>query len=382
MGDTRRFALIHYWLVGMRGGEKVLEALCRMFPQADIFTHVADPERLSPTIRKHRIFESRIARLPLARKAYQSYLPLMPRALEELDLSGYDLVISSEAGPAKGVIPPPGVPHLCYCHSPMRYIWDQFQTYRDTAGPIQRLMMPSIAHRLRQWDTTSAARVDHFVANSNHVAARVKSYWRRNASVVHPPVAIEQFRPAAAEDVGNYYLWLGELAPYKKPDLAIDAFRELDLPLLVIGGPDSRIKSLAKHAGPKTRFLGRVSDRRMKAHLARCRALVFPGEEDFGIVPVEAMASGRPVIAFGQGGVLDSVVDGQTGLFFEEQSVGALIDAVLKFEASELSFASTRDCLARSKQFSETVFRAGISENLARLGVGDHAPMHLHRAQA
>lgn len=379
---TRRVALIHYWLVGMRGGEKVLEALCRMFPEADIFTHVSAPKHLSGVLGQHRIIESRIARLPFARRFYQNYLPLMPRALEELDLSGYDLVISSEAGPAKGVIPPPGVPHLCYCHSPMRYIWDQYQPYLQSAGFLGRRALPHVAHHLRQWDVTSAARVDRFVANSHHVAARVKSYWRRQASVVHPPVAVESFAPLPRSELGDFYLWLGELAPYKRPELAIEAFRVLDRPLVVVGGPTKRVKALAKIAGPNTRFVGRVGDVEMRAYLARCRALVFPGEEDFGIVPVEAMASGRPVIAFGRGGVLDSVRDGETGLFFNEQSVDALVDAVLKFERTDLELGSVRACVSHARRFSEGAFHAGIRENLSALDVGDLPTLRLHRAQA
>lgn len=376
----RRVALIHYWLVGMRGGEKVLQALCRMFPQADIFTHVVDRGNLSPTFKQHRIIESRVARLPFARRFYRNYLPFMPRALEELDLSSYDLVVSSEAGPAKGVIPPPGVPHLCYCHSPMRYLWDQYHSYHQDAGLMARHLMPHVAHHMRQWDVTSAARVDRFVANSNHVAARIKSYWRSEASVVHPPVAIEEFAPVPADERGDFYLWLGELTPYKNPGLAVEAFRVLDRPLVVIGGPDRQRHALARLAGPKTRFLGRVSDAEMRAHLARCRALIFPGEEDFGIVPVEAMAAGRPVIAYGKGGILDTVVDGETGYFFHEQSIDDLVDAVLKFERSGLETEAGPSCVARASQFSERAFRAGISQNLACLGISDPPPLQLQRA--
>ncbi|SHG85993.1 glycosyltransferase [Cognatishimia maritima] len=365
----RRVALIHYWLVGMRGGEKVLEALCRMFPQADIFTHVVDPKRLSETLLAHDIRTTRVGRMPFARRLYQNYLPMMPRALEELDLTGYDLVISSEAGPAKGIIPPPGVPHLCYCHSPMRYIWDHYARYKSAAGPAKRAVMGPVFHRLRQWDATSAARVDQIVANSSHVAARIKSYWRRDAGVVPPPVAVDRFAPVPKSDVGDYYLWAGEMVPYKRPDIAIDAFRLLDKPLLVIGGPDRVPSELARRAGPKTRFLGRVSDADLKHHLARCRALIFPGEEDFGIVPVEAMASGRPVIAFGKGGVRDSVVPGKTGFFFQDQSASALVEAVREFEESGLEARCGDACVQQAAQFSERAFQEGILRNLSQIGV-------------
>lgn len=364
-----RVAIVHYWLVGMRGGERVLEALCRMFPQADLFTHVADPARLSRTLAAHRITETAIARLPLARSLYSAYLPLMPRALEALDLSGYDLVISSEAGPAKGVIAPPDAPHLCYVHSPMRYVWDQYHVYRGGAGRLTRMLMPHVAHGLRQWDVTSAARVDGFAANSTHVAARVHKYWRRSATVVPPPVAVERLTPAAPGTLGEFYLWAGDLAPYKRPDLAVAAFREMDKPLLVIGGTARAQRRLAAQAGPRTRFLGRVSRAVLDDALARCRALIFPGEEDFGIVPVEAMAAGRPVIAYGRGGIRDTVIAGETGLFFDTQSVASLIEAVHRFEAGPLARAGPAACRARARHFAEPAFRAGILRSLRGIGM-------------
>ena len=319
-----RVALVHYWLVGMRGGEKVLEALCRMFPDADIFTHVYDPNAMSATINAHRVIETAVGRLPMAKRLYQSYLPFMPRALEQLDLTGYDLVISSEAGPAKGVIVSPDAYHLCYCHSPMRYLWDQYHIYRENAGLLSRTMMPLLSHNLRMWDVTSAARVDAFAANSHHVANRIRKYWRRESEVVHPPVDVDAFAPAPEAEIGDYYLWAGELAPYKRPDLAVEAFRKLGLPLLVIGGSEKQRARLAKTAPDNVTFMGKVPFDTLKHHLARCKALVFPGEEDFGIVPVEAMASGRPVIAYGRGGALDTVVDGRTGMLFKDQSVDGL----------------------------------------------------------
>ncbi len=364
----RRVAIIHYWLVGMRGGEKVLESLCRMFPDADIFTHVADPSKLSATLTRHRITETRIGRLPFAKRMYQQYLPLMPRALEELDLTGYDLVISSEAGPAKGIIPPPDAPHLCYCHSPMRYLWDQYHVYRNGAGRLTKLAMPILAHQLRQWDVTSAARVDGFAANSQHVANRISKYWRREATVVHPPVAVEDFAPVAQAELGDFYLWAGELAPYKRADLAVEAFRRLDLPFVVIGGPDKTVARLKAKAGPKTRFMGKVPFAELKSAMARCKALIFPGEEDFGIVPVEVMASGRPVIAYGRGGILDTVVDGETGLFFRDQTVDALIDAVQRFEQAGLHKADPAVMVARSRLFTEAAFRDGIMGSLKAIG--------------
>ncbi len=371
--DSRRVALIHYWLVGMRGGEKVLEALCRMFPQADIYTHVHVPGRISETINAHRVITTSVSRLPFAPRLYQKYLPFMPRALEAIDLTGYDLVISSEAGPAKGVIPPPDAPHLCYVHSPMRYIWDQYHTYRGSAGPLARAMMPRMAHHLRTWDAASAGRVDGFVANSGHVAARVRKYWRREAEIVHPPVAVDRFAPVPRAERGDFYLWAGELAPYKRPDLAVEAFRRLGKPLVVIGGPEKRARQLAAAAPENIRFLGPASFEVLRDHLARCRALIFPGEEDFGIVPVEAMASGRPVIAYGRGGALDTVIGGETGLFFDDQSVEGLVDAVERFEASGIETIDPLHLAAHARRFDEAAFRSGIAASLAGLGVGAQA---------
>lgn len=370
-GRAPRVALIHYWLTGMRGGEKVLESLCRMFPQADIFTHVADPPALSDTLRAHKITETFIGRLPAAKRLYQAYLPLMPRALEGVDLTGYDLVISSEAGPAKGVIVPPDAFHLCYCHSPMRYLWDQYHVYRGGTGPLQRAAMSVFAHGLRQWDVTSAARVDAFAANSNHVASRIEKYWRRDASVVHPPVAVDDFAPVAPAEVGDGYLWAGELAPYKRPDIAIEAFNRLGLPLTIIGGPEKTRERLAATAKDNITFLGKTGFDELRSALARCRALIFPGEEDFGIVPVEAMASGRPVIAYGRGGALDTVIEGETGLLFPEQSVEGLMTAVQTFEADRLYDVDPARLVRHAAGFAEIAFQRGILTEL---------PTHLHAA--
>lgn len=368
-GSEPRVAIIHYWLVGMRGGEKVLEALLRMFPGADIYTHAYNPAAVSPLIRAHKVTTTSVGRLPFSSRLYQKYLPLMPRALEEIDLAGYDLVLSSEAGPAKGVIAAPDTPHVCYCHSPMRYLWDQYHVYRDSAGLLSRTMLPRMAHRLRQWDVTSAARVDHFIANSTHVAARIEKYWRRDASVVHPPVDVGDFTPAAPESRGEYYLWVGELAPYKRADLAVEAFTQMRKPLVVIGGPKAAEKKLAAHAGENIRFLGKLPFERMRNYMAGAKALIFPGEEDFGIVPVEMMASGRPVIAFGRGGALDTVIDRETGLLFHDQSIDAMIDAVETFEAESLDCLDPETLVRHARRFDENAFRRGISDLLTAQGI-------------
>ncbi|WP_291846066.1 glycosyltransferase [Bradyrhizobium sp.] len=322
-----KVAIIHYWLVGMRGGEKVIEALCEMYPQADIFTHVYVPEMVSGRIRQHRIIPSFINSLPRAARMYKSYLPLMPLALEQLDLRGYDLVISSESGPAKGVIPPPEALHVCYCHTPMRYIWNMYHDYRDGAGRLTKLLMPPLSHYLRMWDVSSASRVDSFVANSATVAHRIKRYYGRSSAVIHPPVDTEAFSIATASELGDYYLMAGELVSYKRPDLAVRAFNEMGLKLVVIGSGEM-LDEIRRIAGPTVTVMGSQPFDVLKTHYARCRALVFPGEEDFGMVPVEAMASGRPVVAYARGGATETVKKGLSGIFFREQTVEAIRKAV------------------------------------------------------
>ncbi|MBG0812007.1 glycosyltransferase [Methylosinus sp. H3A] len=337
-----RVAIVHYWFVGMRGGEKVVEALIRLYPQADLFTHVIDPAAVSQTILSRPIKTSFIQSLPRAAKYYRQYLPLMPLACEQLDLRGYDLVISSESGPAKGVIPPPEALHVCYCHSPMRYLWNMYHEYREESGPLTRLLMPPLAHYLRNWDALSATRVDHFIANSTTVAHRVERYYRRSADVVHPPVAADAFSIAPREEIGDYYLMVGELVGYKRPDLAIDAFNAMGKKLVVIGG-GSNLDAIRKQAGPTVSVLGPQPFDVLTRHYSRCRALIFPGEEDFGIVPLEAMASGRPVVAFRRGGATETVVENETGVFFDTQTVEALSEAIARFESREFSPPRIRD---------------------------------------
>ncbi len=363
-----KVAIVHYWLVGMRGGEKVIEALCEMFPQADLFTHVYVPGAISPTINKHRVRTSFISRLPRAATRYQSYLPLMPMALEQLDLRGYDLILSSESGPSKGIIPPAGALHLCYCHSPMRYIWNMFHDYRERSGPVTRLLMPPLSHYLRTWDAISATRVHHFAANSRTVARRLGTYYRRDATVIHPPVDTRAFAPVSDDERGDFYLMAGELVAYKRPDLAVEAFNRMRKPLVVAGGGEmlGRLRTLA---GPTVSVLGPQSFDSLRSLYARCQALVFPGEEDFGIVPVEAMASGRPVIAFRRGGATETVVDGRTGLFFDVQDPEAIAEAVACCERTTFDPALIT---AHARQFGADVFKASmgrfVAESLAAHG--------------
>ncbi|MCA1539928.1 glycosyltransferase [Bradyrhizobium sp. NBAIM32] len=347
-----KVAIIHYWLVGMRGGEKVLEALCEMYPEADIYTHVYVPEVVSETIRKHRVVSTFINRLPRAPRMYKTYLPLMPLALEQLDLRDYDLILSSESGPAKGVIAPPHALHVCYCHTPMRYIWNMFHDYRASAGSLARLAMPSLAHYLRLWDVASAARVDSFVANSATVAGRIRRYYGLDANVIHPPVDTAAFSPCPSSELGDYYLMAGELVSYKRPDLAVRAFNELKQKLVVIGGGEM-LSEIRRLAGPTVSVLGPQPFEALKHHYARCRALIFPGEEDFGMVPVEAMASGRPVIAFGRGGATETVANDLTGLFFDEQTIDAISNSIARFE--RMTF-EPEAIVAHAQQFGREPF--------------------------
>jgi glycosyltransferase involved in cell wall biosynthesis len=341
----------------MRGGERVLEALCRMFPDADIFTNVFVPQAVSPIIRQHKVITTFVNRLPFVSRLYPLYLPLMPCALEQLDLRGYQLVISSESGPAKNVIVDPEAVHLCYCHSPMRYLWDQSGEYLRGKGVFTRTAISWTAHHLRMTDVTSAARVDGFIANSRFVAQRIKKYWRRDAEVIPPPVEFNRFTSSMRNE--GYYLWLGQLVRYKRPDIAIEAFTRNGKPLIVAGdGPEMRKVRL--RAGKNISFTGRVSHQDATKLLEGCRALVFPGVEDFGIVPVEAMACGKPVIAYRRGGVEDTVQDGVSGLFFDEASPESLIEAVQDFEEKEAQFSSSaiRACAERftEKKFTERMW--------------------------
>jgi glycosyltransferase involved in cell wall biosynthesis len=299
-----------------------------------------------------------IQKLPQAKKRYQSYLPLMPMALEQLDLREYDLVISSESGPAKGVLTRPDAVHICYCHTPMRYVWDMYHDYLGTAGRLKRMLMLPIIHYLKLWDFATAARVDHFIANSNFVAGRIAKHYRRQAEVIHPPVATSDFTPTPEHE--DFYLVMGQLVRYKRVDLAVEAFNRNGRRLVVVGAGEA-LEELQALAGPNVEVLGRQPFSVIKEKLGSCRALVFPGVEDFGIVPLEAMASGKPVIAFKEGGALEPVVDGVTGLFFEEQSADSLVEAVGRFEAMEQRF----DAAAISRHaaaFDLEVFKKRMAE--------------------
>ncbi len=327
-----KVALVHDYLNQMGGAERVVMAFHQMFPDAPIYTSIYDPKRVDPAFQEMDIRTSFMQKFPLVTRHHQPYLPFYPFAMESLDLREYDLVLSSSSAFGKGVITRPGTMHICYCHTPMRWCWN-YREYveREQLGGIARHVLPFLITGLRMWDQVSAMRVDHFIANSPVVAERIQKYYRRDAVVIPPPVEVSRFSFDPATEVEDYFLIISRLIPYKRIDLAIETCNRLRLPLVIIGaGRD--MERLQRLAGPTIRFLGRLSDQEVLHYYARCRALLFPGEEDFGITPLEAQACGRPVIAYGSGGALASVVEGITGVFFYEQTVDSLATALASFD--------------------------------------------------
>ena len=351
-------AIVHFVLLYMSGAEKVLEALCELYPDADIYTHVYDPTNISDSIKKNKIKTTFINKLPGSRNHYKYYLPLMPYALEQLDLSEYDLVISCESGPTKGIIPDPDTLHVCYCHSPMRYIWDMYHDYVNRKSFILRILLSHLIHGLRIWDHTTASRVDLFVANSSYVAKRIKKYYRMDSLVLPPPVNTDHFEIVA--EIDEYYLWVGRLVHYKRPDIAVDAFNASGKRLIMIGDGEE-IKALRRKANSNIEIMGFQPFEVVKEKLAKCQALIFPGVEDAGIIPVEAMASGRPVIAFNKGGLKDTIIDGKTGLFFNEQTAAGLAKAVEEFE-TKMDMFDSQLIAAHAKSFSKHNFKVKFKQ--------------------
>jgi glycosyltransferase involved in cell wall biosynthesis len=349
-----KVALVHEWLTNVAGSEACLWNFHELFPEAPIYTSVFNAKTMPQEWQELDIHPSFLQKLN--KKRHQVNLPLMPFAFESFDFSGYDCVLTSGHSCAKGVITPSDCVHICYCHTPMRYIWEYRGNYTQGMGRIKKSLIGLLSHYLRLWDLASAARVDYFIANSTAVQKRIQKTYRREAEIIFPPVRCSEFSPSETD--GGYYLVLSRMVEYKRLDLAVRACSELGRELVVVGDGVER-KRLEKMAGPSVRFLGRLPDAEVKTLMAECRALLFPGEEDFGIVPVEAMACGRPVIAFGRGGALDTVVDGETGVLFGEQTVEALKEAILKFEGMKFKKGRIRE---HALQFDEGVFRKKILE--------------------
>ena len=347
-----KVAIVHDWLVSYAGADRVVDCMHHVFPDAPIYTLVYDKEKMPAWFRDYDIRTTWIQKLPFATKLYKKLLPLMPGAFEALDLSEYDLVLSSSSSCSKGVITRPDAVHIFYCHTPIRYVWDFYYTYRANANPLVRAVMPSQMHKLRQWDKCAADRVDYFIANSRYIAQRIKKYYRRDSDVIYPCVHINQSPFVEKED---FYLVVGRFTWYKRIDLAVAACTKLGRRLVVIGTGDeeSRLKAMA---GPTVEFKGGgLSDEEVRGYYLRAKAFLFPGEEDFGITPVEAQSAGTPVLAFGRGGACETVEDGRTGLLFHAQTVESLAECIEKFEAEGVT-CSKEEIRAHSLSFSEARF--------------------------
>ena len=365
-----RVALVHDWLVGMRGGEKCLEVFCELYPGADLYTLIYAAEKVSPTIRRMKVHASWLNRLPMIENHYRYLLWLFPQTVEAFDLSDYDLIISSSHCVAKGIFPHRAL-HLSYVHAPMRYIWDKYGDYFGrNAAFIARFGMSLWRRYLQRWDIGSCHRVDCFLANSRNIAVKIEQLYGRESTVIYPPVDMEKFH--LRDEIQPYYLIVSALVPYKRIDLAIDAFNAINLPLKIAGdGPLRRV--LQRRARSNIEFLGFVDDATLSELYSRCQALIFPGEEDFGIVPLEVQASGRPVIAYGKGGALETVLPlgselgAPTGIFFQEQTVESLMAAMWAFEQNRQKFVPT-GIRQQARRFSRDRFKAQISDYIeARL---------------
>lgn len=358
-----RVALVHDWLTGMRGGEKVLEVFCQLFPHSPIYTLLHNEGSVTSSIESHPIINSFINRLPMKKNKYRHYLPLFPLAIEQFNLKDFQLILSSSHCAAKGIITPPDALHISYIHTPMRYVWDMYQDYfgSNKTGWLSKKIIPLFAHYLRTWDAASTPRVDWFIANSKHVARRIRKYYGREATVIYPPVDTAKFSPNPK--AGDYFLIVSALVPYKRTDLAISAFNRLGEKLVIVGeGPE--LKKLKKMAQHNIEFVDWQSPQNLVQYYSNCKALIFPGEEDFGMVPVEAMACGKPVIAFARGGSLETVIEQNekngkysTGLFFFQQSEDEIIAAVKKFQQLEWD---PEFIAQHARKFDRTIFQEKI----------------------
>lgn len=355
-----KIALVHDYLVQYGGAERVLSALTEVFPEAPIYTLLYDREAVHGLFDRSRVHTSFLQRIPGVRRAHRLFPPLMPPAIEQFDFTGYDVVLSDSSSYAKGVLTGPETLHISYVHTPMRYAWDDCQKYTEDFGfpHIVKKLIPFFMSPIRLWDKVSADRVDRYLANSDFVAARIRKYYGKESTVIHPPVDTGKFFIAKPEDGQDYFLMVGRLIAYKRFDIAIEAFNRLKLPLRIIGrGPEE--KHLRKIAGPTIEFLGRVPDEDLPKQYAECKAFVFPQEEDFGIVAVEAMASGRPVIAFRGGDIEERVEEGVSGVFFDEQSEGAIMGAVSRFEKYSFDPETIRE---KALPFDKEIFKKKIKE--------------------
>lgn len=348
-----KIAIVHDWLTGMRGGEKVLEAMLELFPDADLYTLFHVKGSVSKTIEKQKITTSFLQKFPLLSSHYRYYLPLFPKAIERLKIKKYDLLISSSHCVAKGITKEAGIPHICYCYTPMRYLWIKTDDYfQKKKNPISQIAFSGISSYLKTWDLDSNKKVDRFIAISHAVSGRIQRYYQRTADIIYPPVETDQF--FISKEIKNDYLIVSALVPYKKIDLAIHAFNKLGYPLTIVGdGPEK--DTLRKIAKKNIVFLGWQSQDHLARLFSHSRAFIFPGEEDFGIAPVEAMASGRPVIAYAGGGALETVTE-ETGILFKEQTIDSLIEAILLFEKEKTWFHS-EEIRRQALKFDKEIFK-------------------------
>ena len=360
-----KIAVVCDWLTDMRGGERCLEAVCEIFPDADIFTLVHVPGQVSQTIESHKITTSYIQNLPGATEHFRRYLPLFPHAINRFNLSGSDCILSFSHCVAKGVKVPPDVPHICYCHTPMRYAWHMTDEYLSDFGHLKKSAAKIVFACLRRWDKKNSASVTHFIANSKNVRNRIKRSYNRDSVVIYPPVDCDRFTISGQDD--GFYLIVSALVPYKRVDLAVGAFRELDRRLFVVGnGP--QLSSLKKSASSNISFIENADDAEVAEYMQKCTALVFPGEEDFGIVPLEAQACGKPVIAFGKGGALETInasnrpghtPERPTGLFFYRQAPDSLHQAITFFESTREQFAPD-NCRENALTFDRRLYQKSM----------------------
>ena len=359
--ESMNIAIVHDWLTNVAGSEKVLLALKEIFPDATIFTSVFDSKKAAP-FKDFDIRTSVLQKLPFMKSKRELLIPLTPFAFEQFDLSKYDLVISNTSMAAEGVITKPETIHISYCNTPPRYLWDPSVDPRAKSGSFQFLRR-NVIHNMRIWDRLAADRVDHFMTNSHYIAKRIKKFYRRDSAVVYPPVDISNFDLDDSVKRADNYLYAGRLINYKKCDIVIQAFNKLDLPLHIVGsGPDEAY--LRGPANKNIKFLGRISDEDLRREYQSAKALIFPAEEDFGIVPIEAMACGTPVIAFDKGGATETVIDRETGLFFDQQTLESIVESVKSFENIKFDQSKIRQ---QAEKFSKEIFKENISREINKI---------------
>jgi len=363
-----KVALIQEWLTVIGGSEYVFKEIASLYPDADIYTLVARDETITSLgLQGHKVTTSFIQKLPFAKTKYRNYLPLFPLAIEQFDLSSYDLIISSSHAVAKGVLTHSGQVHICYCHSPMRYAWDLYHQYIKESGletGLKGFIAKLVLHRIRQWDVSSINRVDYFISNSNYIGKRIRKVYNRDSVTIYPNVAVQDF--GVSLDREDFYFTCSRMVPYKKIDLIVEAFNNMpDKKLVVIGdGPD--FKKISKMAGKNVVLMGYQPFEILKQYLSNCKAFVFAAEEDFGMLPVEAQACGTPVIAYGKGGVLETVLENKTGVYFSEQSANAIIDAVKKFELNATKF-NFEEIANHAQLFSTERFKQSLSSYISQI---------------